>query len=142
MAKITENFTIEEMVNSSTATRLGIDNTPTSDQMNNIVKLVHEILQPIRDEYKKPIIVTSGFRCEKLNTAVGGVKTSQHLMGEAADIRTVSDSKEDNRELYMLIIDMVKKGMIVVGQIINEHNYDWIHISLPTDKKHNQILGL
>jgi hypothetical protein len=63
-------------------------------------------------------------------------------MGEAADIRTVSDSKEDNRELYMLIIDMVKKGMIVVGQIINEHNYDWIHISLPTDKKHNQILGL
>ena len=100
MEKFSKNFTYEELVNSATAKRLKIDNTPNEEQKEKLKRLAVEILQPIRDKYGKPIVVTSGFRCAKLNNAVGGAKTSQHCKGEAADIRSVSDTRKDNFELF------------------------------------------
>lgn len=140
--QISNNFTLKELTSSSTAKRLKIDNTPTQQEYNNLVRLVKEILQPIRNKYGKPIIISSGFRNKKLNKAVGGVSSSQHLTGQAADIHSVSDSRKDNKELFILIEDMIKKGEIKVGQLINEYNYDWIHISLPTSTKLNQIFKI
>ena len=143
MEKFSYNFTYEELVNSPTANRLKINNTPNKQQKESLRKLATEILQVIRDKYDKPIIVTSGFRCEKLNKAVGGAKSSQHCKGEAADIRSVSDSIKDNKELFDLIKSMMDKGEIKIGQLIDEYNYNWVHVSLPRiGKTNNQVLHI
>lgn len=73
---ITANFTMEELVASATAKRLGIDNTPSKEEKESLCLLAYYILQPLRDRYGKPIRISSGFRCKALNKAVGGVPTS------------------------------------------------------------------
>lgn len=119
------NFTIEELTYSKTAEEHCINNSPNEEERQNLEKLIQTILQPIRDKFGSPIKVNSGFRCKELNKLVGGSKTSQHLKGEAADI-----TSKDNRRLWKIIVDMIKSGEISVGQLINEYNLSWIHISL------------
>ena len=138
--KLTDNFTLEELIKSSTATKLNIDNNPTEEITSNLLELSTKILQPIRNVYGKPIVISSGYRCTKLNKAVGGVSTSQHCKGEAADIRTISDSIADNKGLFDLIKKMINNKQIEVGQLIDEYNYNWIHISLPNKKHKNEVL--
>ena len=141
MEKITKNFTYDELIYSPTANRLGIDNTPSPEEKEKLIKLAKEILQPIRDRWGSAIVVTSGYRCEALNKAVGGVKTSQHRLGEAADLKI--GSKAQNKALFNLILKMVNNGDIVVGQLIDEYGYNWIHVSLPrANKQNNQILHI
>ena len=139
--KLTEHFTLEELTNSPTANRLHIDNFPSDKIISSLMEL-SELLEKIRNIYNKPIVVTSGYRCEKLNKAVGGVKTSQHMKGEAADIRSLSNTRKDNKELFDLIVKMVKSNDIYVGQVIDEYNYNWIHISIPHLTNNNQILHI
>ncbi len=139
---ITDNFTLEELVYSQTAERLGIDNTPSQEVISKLTLLCQQILQPIRDKYGKPINVSSGFRCDALNKAVNGSATSQHKYGEAADIVSQENDVAHNKELFELIVKMIDNGEITVGQLINEHNYDWIHVSLPTPKHINQIFSI
>lgn len=84
---LSENFTYKEFEESETADKLGIDNTIKRDLIrNNIKELVFHILQPLRDKFDVPIHINSGYRCLKLNAAIGGVPSSQHVMGQAADI--------------------------------------------------------
>ena len=85
--KISKNFSLEELTKSQTAEALKIDNTPGSEQIINLCALVHHVLQPLRDHYGQPVKISSGYRCPKLNNAVGGVTTSQHMRGQAADIK-------------------------------------------------------
>ena len=139
--KLTEHFTLEELIKSSTADRLKIDNTPTKSIISNLTE-VAQLLEKIRTTYGKPIIVTSGYRSEALNKAVGGSKTSQHRLGQAADIRSVSDTKKDNQELFNVILGMIIQKDIEVGQLIDEYDYNWIHVSTPRLKNNNQILHI
>lgn len=139
--KLTEHFTLEELTRSATADRHSIDNAPTEDIEKNLVE-VALLLEKIRQRYNKPIIVTSGYRCKKLNEIVKGSKTSQHVKGQAADIRTISDTREDNKELFMTIMGMIIQKDIEVGQLIDEYNYNWIHVSTPHLKNNNQILHI
>lgn len=132
-------FTITELTKSATATRLKIDNTPNETVIRNLTELIEKVLDPLREAYGRPIIVTSGYRCEKLNKAVGGAPTSQHRYGQAADIRSVSDSPKDNKEIFDLAAKMIGEGKIKTGQLIDEYGYNWVHISTPY-KKTNQIL--
>lgn len=118
-------FTIQELTKSTTAIRKGIDNQPTEEAEKNLKALVENILDPLREAWGRPIIVSSAYRCEALNKSVGGSKTSQHMTGEAADIRTMTDTKEDNERLYNLIKDL----NLPVDQCINEYDFDWIHVS-------------
>jgi len=140
--KLSQNFSLEEMIASSTASAKKIDNTPTPEVKANLERLCKTVLQPIRNKYGKAITVTSGYRCPKLNAAVGGVKTSQHLTGCAADIKCTATSKAT---LFNLIKGMIEKGEIKVGQLIWEYGTkkepNWIHISLPFSKV-NQIIYL
>ena len=106
MMNLSKHFTLDEMLKSPTAQRLGIDNTPNAEQLENLRDLVEYILEPLRIHYGRPIIVTSGFRCAKLNKAVGGSSTSQHVKGEAVDIRSVSDRRDDNKEIFDMIREM------------------------------------
>lgn len=134
---LSKNFTLEELIYSPTAKRLKIDNTPSKYVISSLKKLCENVLQPLRDKYEKPIIVTSGYRSSRLNKAVGGSSTSDHVYGRAADIRTVDDN---NKILWDLLLDMVQKGEIYVKQVIDEFGYDWIHVSFQEGNKKNQFL--
>lgn len=142
MEQFTKNFSYDELIASATAKRLGLDNTPNEQEKERLRKLAEEILQPIRDAWKSPIIVNSAFRSEAVNKAVGGVKNSQHRLGEAADI-TIG-GRDRNRKLFNFIYKLINQGKIKVGQLIDEYNYSWIHVSLPRNngKPNNQILHL
>jgi uncharacterized protein YcbK (DUF882 family) len=118
-------FTIRELTKSATAERKGINNDPSIQVVKNLTALIEKVLDPLREAYGKPIIVTSGYRCERLNRAVGGAASSQHVKGEAADIRSVQDTPEENKKLFDLIVKM----KLPFDQLINEYGYDWVHVS-------------
>ena len=141
MEQFTKNFSYDELINSTTAKRLGLDNTPNEQEKEKLRRLAIELLQPIRDAWKSPIIVNSAYRSEEVNKAVGGVKNSQHRLGEAADI-TIG-GKERNKKLFNFICKLISTGKIKVGQLIDEYSYSLIHISLPRKgKENNQILHI
>ena len=89
--RLSPNFTLEELTRS--ASHPEIRNVPDMAQLRNLVLLCVRILQPLRDAIGRPVRITSGFRCPKLNKAVGGVPTSRHLTGQAADIAVGSDAE-------------------------------------------------
>lgn len=128
-------FTIEEMTKSSTAKANGIDNTPSEEGVLKLQKLIETVLDPLREWYGKPIIVNSGYRCEALNKAIGGAKSSQHMLGEAADI-TVG-SKEENEKLFNYIKDNLE-----FDQLINESDFSWVHVSYREGRLRKQVLEL
>lgn len=132
-----KHFTLQEMTKSATAVRLGIDNTADALARYNLTALVENILDPLREAWGAPIIVTSGYRCPRLNKAVGGASNSQHTKGEAADIRTLSDSRADNMRLLRLLLRLG----LPFDQVICEYpdaqgRPDWIHVSF--SRKHNR----
>lgn len=131
-------FTIEELIKSSTARRKGIPNLPNGEQKENLIALVDNVLDPLRKLWGKPIIVTSGFRCAKLNRAVGGVSKSQHTKGQAADIRTVENTTMANKQLF----DVAMRSGLPFDQLIDEYGYNWIHISFNTKGNRKQVLHL
>lgn len=89
--RISKNFKLNEFTKSDTATKLKIDNTKVPDYaITNLKLLVEYILQPLRDKIKYPIKISSGYRCLQVNAAVGGVPSSQHVLGQASDIKVSS----------------------------------------------------
>ena len=126
MTKVTMHFTIEELYDSDTAKRLGIDNKPPMQQMINLVYLAAYVLEPLRVAMKRPIILSSGFRCQELNRKVGGVSNSQHLKGQAADI-SIEGDMAFGRKIFDYIRDHLP-----FDQLIWEHNAAgvyWVHVS-------------
>lgn len=140
---ITDNFTLEELCSSDTAVSKGIDNSPCIAERENLIKLATTILQPARDYIGKPLRITSGFRGEKLNEAVGGSRTSQHLYGEAADIVVRTHDGIDKRAMKSLFGYLAEHARF--GQLIWEYGGRWIHVSLPSNRLSNgngQILTI
>ena len=135
-----QHFTIQELTASATAERLAIDNTPPRAAQQMLTVLVEQLLDPIRRRYGAPIIVTSGYRCPALNTAVGGVANSHHIIGCAADI--TAGSIERNRALFALIIEMQAAHTIRFTQVIAEKGYRWLHISYVPGMLRNQIIDV
>ena len=130
-------FSYEELTKSIIAKNKGINNTPSTEIKKNLKALVDNILDPLREAYGKPITVTSGYRCPKLNTAVKGAKNSQHVKGQAADINGVKDLRSENKKLF----DLVIKLNLPYDQLIDEYNYNWVHVSF-SDKPRKQILHI
>lgn len=126
-------FTLHELTKSDTALVRHIDNSPTREHVENLVGLVENILDPLREAYGKPIVVNSGYRSIALNRAVGGVATSDHLTGRAADIHGTPNTKAENKKIFDLII----KLNLPYRQLIDEKNFSWVHVSWnPTVKEH------
>ena len=133
-------FCVEEMISSATARREGIDNRPTESAYHLLHVLVDQLLDPIREAWGGPIVVSSGYRCKKLNTLVGGAKNSHHMLGCAADITAPLLSPQGgkigsamseylplgggregaNRRLFKLIQQMQQEGKIRFTQLIWE----------------------
>lgn len=100
--RISKNFTLKELIHSNTAVKHGIKNTPNETELENLVSLVKNLLQPLRDIYGKPFYIGSGFRNQEVNKLVGGVPTSQHTKGESVD---VTPDGRDPRKLLQLLIN-------------------------------------
>lgn len=128
-------FTIEELCRSDRARQMGINNTPTNDIIDSLSDLVENVLDPVREKFGSPIIVNSGYRCPELNKVVGGAPTSQHVKGEAADITT--GSREGNKRLFEIIRDNLE-----YDQLINEHDFSWVHVSYRDMGNRKQILKI
>lgn len=134
---LSKNFTLEELIKTSH----NVDNTPNSTQQNNLKELCVDMLQPIRDKFESGILVTSGFRSNKLNKVVGGSATSAHSHGYAADTKPVNG---DMRSYQKCVLEWAKTNTF--DQIIIEYptNYvaSWIHIGIKNRKgqQRKQIL--
>ena len=119
-------FTLSELTHSDTAVSLGIDNTPGPVAQNSLTLLVDRVLDPLREAWGSPIIVTSGYRCEELNKRVGGVKTSYHLRGMAADIRPKNGFLY---ELYSFVERMFVDNKMPITECYIDHRKGYIHIA-------------
>ena len=124
---ITMHKTIEELYASKTAKDKGINNMPSVREMVNLVYLAAYVLEPLRKAMGEPIKIGSGFRCQQLNRAVGGVSNSQHLTGQAADLCIDGDLKKGKRWFNYI------KDHLPFDQLIWEHNPKtgsyWVHVS-------------
>ena len=130
-------FTIAEMCKSETADRKGIDNRCKKEHVENLKALIENVLDPLREEYGKPIIVNSGFRSPALNKAVGGSASSDHMQGRAADI--TGGSPAENKKLF----NLVQSLGLPFDQLIDEKNFAWVHVSYRNEKDNRkQVLKL
>ena len=123
-------FTLQELKRSETAERLGIDNTPDAEVVGHLETLVERLLDPLREAFGRPIIVTSGYRCPELNKAVGGSPTSAHLQGYAADL--VPKDGNVQRFLEFTYWWLLREGK-PYDQLIAETNSKgakWVHLGL------------
>ena len=126
--QLSKNFTLGELIKSETATRRGIDNVPKNQtHLDNLRRTAVHILQPVRDHFGKPVIVSSGYRSPELNRAIGGSTTSQHSVGEAADfeIPGVSNLEVAKWIIYNLDFDQI----ILEYYNGRDPNSGWVHCS-------------
>ena len=133
--RLSKNFTLREITRSNTAKRLGIDNEPIKLHMENMQRLVSNLIQPMRDELG-PIRITSGYRSPSLNRAIGGSSKSQHCKGEALDLQFWKEGQMCNEEIYEWIL----KSGLDFDQMINEFDFAWIHISLKKENNRKSVL--
>ena len=133
--RLSKNFTLSEITKSNTAKRLGIDNAPNQEHLNNMQILIRDLIQPLRDALG-PIRISSGYRSPVLNRTIGGSTKSQHCKGQAVDIQFWKKGEMCNKEIY----DWVLKEGIEFDQKINEFDYAWIHISLRSDDKNRRMV--
>jgi hypothetical protein len=124
---LTENVSLKELTKSESATRFGISNEPTEEALSNLQKLATHILQPVRDHFGKPLIITSGYRSPELCVKIGSTTTSQHTKGQAADFeiggianKDLSDWIHQNLDYDQLILEFWKP---------EDANSGWVHCS-------------
>ena len=124
--QISKSFVLEEFTKSDTAKARGIVNAIGQAEVVNLCALVHQVLQPLRDAMGHQVKIGSGYRCPRLNAAVGGVKNSQHMTGEAADLCIDGDMAKGKRWFEWI------KANCNFDQLIWEHNAKgtyWVHVS-------------
>lgn len=121
--KASENFTLQELIHSTTADKHKISNIPGCEEIRNLQYGVDMVLQPLRNKYQKPIVITSGYRCAALNKLVGGVANSYHIQGNAADIRV--HSLDEAKEIFEIL-----KTIPSIDVALFEHSTTscWLHV--------------
>lgn len=122
--RLSQNFYLSEFTKSQTALRLGINNTPNQTVINNLRLLCEKVLQPIRDHWKMPVVISSGYRSPAVNKAVGGAVRSQHLTGQAADFEIPSI---DNYTLAKWIEQYLNYDQLIL-EFYTGGNSGWIHV--------------
>ena len=136
--ELSKSFTLNELTKSQEATRLGIENIPNEEEIQNLKILCEKILQPVRDFYGLPVSISSGYRSPELCEAVGSSRTSQHARGQAADFeifgvpnKQVADFIVKNLDYDQCILEFWNK---------NEPNSGWVHCSFNKDNNRKQYL--
>ena len=139
--KLSENFSLDEVIRSATATKLGIDNIPEQEHLDNLQVVIDEIAQPLRDHFGKPVRINSGYRSPALNDAVGGSKKSQHSKGEALDLEIDGVS---NMEVAGWITENCDYDQVIL-EFYNPAegpNSGWVHASCKADLSQNRERNL
>ena len=130
---ISEHISYKEGVYSTTATRLGIDNTPEDDQLHFMEIIAEKVFEPLREWVGGPIKINSFYRCPELNKAIGGSTTSQHCKGQAIDIDDTF-GKATNTEMFNFIKENLDFDQMI-WEFGDDDNPDWVHISYVSEEK-------
>ena len=138
--QISKHLTLAELTTSQTATRLGIVNKAPAHVIDNLKAVAIKVFEPVREHFKKPIRISSGYRCIALNHAIRGSKNSQHVTGQALDLQGTNGLT--NKEIFNYI-----KDNLVFDQLINEFpdangEPSWVHVSFSRLKNRKQILTI
>ncbi len=136
---ISKHISEKEATKSVTALRLGIDNTPDGDTLNNMRVLAEKVFEPLREWVGGPIKINSFYRSSALNEAIGGSTRSQHCKGQAMDIDDIYGYKT-NKEMFEWIKENLDFDQMIY-EFGSESNPDWVHVSyVSEDKNRNKIL--
>ena len=130
--KLSKNLSLAEATKSITAKRLGIDNTPDDWVTENLRQVAINIFQPVRDAFRNPIYVSSGYRSADLNTAIGGSKRSQHVEGRALDLDADVYGGCTNSQIFNYIKENLEFDQLI-WEFGDESNPDWVHVSFVYD---------
>jgi len=139
--KLSEHLDLSEVIRSESAKRKCISNMPTPEHIENFKLLAEKVFQPIREHFRCPIHISSGYRSKELNQAVGGSLTSQHCQGEAIDIdMDGTPNGVTNRMVFDFIKDNLDFDQLIY-EFGDSNNPDWVHVSYETTgKQRKQIL--
>lgn len=138
---LSANFSLKELTKSDTATRLGIDNTPDEETIDNLKTLCDKVLQPVREHFGKSVTINSAYRSPESNAAVNGSKSSDHCKGMAADIEITGIANAelaqwimDNLDYTQLILEFYTQGIPDSG---------WVHVSYdPNNLKKQEMTAV
>ncbi len=136
--KLSANFTLSELTKSQTAVRKNIKNEPSTAHVENLIHLAETVLQPVRDHFGKPVVISSGYRSPELCEAIGSSAKSQHAKGEAADFEIPGvDNMQlatwinKNTDFDQLILEFYEPG---------DPNSGWVHCSAVREGSRAQVL--
>lgn len=135
MENISKHITYKEATHSNKAVELGLDNTPNAEQLERMKVVALMCFEPVREWYAKPIKINSFFRSPKVNKAVKGSPTSDHMNGCSIDLD--AGSREENLKLFNWM-----KANLIFDQLIWENDGEWIHVSFRVGSNRNQVKNL
>lgn len=138
--QLSKNLSLAEMIRSESAKRAGINNMPTKEHLESMKVLAEKIFQPIRDYFKRPIHLSSGYRSRALNASIKGAsKTSQHSKGEAMDI-DMDGTEITNKQVFDYIKDNLEFDQLI-WEFGTDNNPAWVHVSFNSKgRQRKQIL--
>jgi hypothetical protein len=128
MVALSKYATLDECSRSVTASRLGIDNNPPLEVRDNLREICSKVFDPCREFVGGPLAIASGYRCPKLNKAVGGSKTSEHMLGQALDIDCDTFGGKTNAELFYFIKENLDFNQLI-WEFGTDKNPEWVHVS-------------
>ena len=137
--QLSKNLYLSEVTKSQTAIQKGIKNEPTKEEIQNLKDIAENIFQPIRDHFKVPIGISSGYRSKKLNQIVGGSKTSEHMSGRALDIDADIYGNITNKQIF----DFIRKNLEfnqLIWEFGDDNNPDWVHVSFEKGNNKKRVL--
>lgn len=138
--KLSKNLSLEEVTKSATAVRHNLSNHPIAEHLENLKILARELFQPIRDHFKKPIYISSGYRSKYLNKILKGAKNSSHMQGKAIDIDQDGRNKPTNREVFDYIENNCNFTLLI-NEFPDDHgNPSWVHVSYDENDLRKEIL--
>lgn len=137
--KLSEHLELAEVIRSESAKRRGISNMPTEEHIKNLKLIAENIFEPIRANFRQPIRISSGYRSQALNAAIGGAMKSQHSSGEALDI-DMEGTALSNKEIFIFIKDKLNFDQLI-WEFGNKNEPDWVHVSYKANgQQRKQVL--
>jgi hypothetical protein len=137
--QLSKHLALAEVTRSESAKRLGISNMPTEQHIKNFKLLAEKVFEPIREHFGKPILISSGYRSQALNSAIGGSLSSQHCQGEALDL-DMDGTDITNKQIFDYIKDHLEFDQLI-WEFGSKDNPDWVHVSYEsTGKQRKQVL--
>lgn len=138
--QLSKNLSLAEMIRSESAKRAGINNMPTKEHLESMKILAEKIFQPVRDYFKRPIHISSGYRSRALNASIKGAsKTSQHSKGEAIDI-DMDGTEITNKQVFDYIKENLEFDQLI-WEFGTDDNPAWVHVSFNSKgRQRKQIL--